>query len=402
MKRGRRRLGALLGMFLFAASLSAQKVETVGGVRVVHNEKGGQWGKNPKVSLQFIRAWGDTEAEDANVAFYLPADIAKDAAGNLYILDSGNHRIQKFSGDGKYIATFGRQGQGPGEFSFPSSLELDSRGYLYVSDPNNQRIQVLTPEGKEYKTIRLVEESVGDIVLMASGHLAMGGGRGLLRIGMEDEEKQKELPKLIRVVDLEGKVASKVGEPHDFKDILLNQMGNQTQFALDRNDNVYLVFLYQNRVEKISPEGKILWRADRKLNYSVEPPKDKGKIERRGGNVSVQTPQMNRCAAGAAVDGKGRVWVATLDRQPKKEEQVGMMIGMTSVGGKRTMSYKVSGDTELRKTDMFKLEIYGPDGVLLGEIPVDIFIDGIFIEGDTLFILDKMRGAQFHEYKITG
>jgi hypothetical protein len=49
---------------------------------------------------------------------------------------------------------------------------------------------------------------------------------------------------------------------------------------------------------------------------------------------------------------------------------------------------------------MYKLEVFGPDGVLLGAIPVTHFVDGIWIHQDRLFLIDRDRGVQFYEYRI--
>jgi hypothetical protein len=48
---------------------------------------------------------------DETVAFCMPMDIELDEPGNLYVLDTGNHRIQKFSPQGKFLSTIGRRGQ---------------------------------------------------------------------------------------------------------------------------------------------------------------------------------------------------------------------------------------------------------------------------------------------------
>ncbi len=399
--RSRIKLGAVLALAIFAMgiTLSAQKVEEVGGVRLVHNVKGGKWGKTPQLSLKFVRTLGELEPKDPNFAFYVPADIAVDGQGNLYVLESGNHRIQKFTPDAKYLATFGRQGQGPAEFYFPESLEIDSRGYLYVSDANNQRIVVLTPEGKDYRVITLAKEAVGEITWLASGELAMQAGRGFPSLD-ELEKKPKFLSRLVKILDLEGRVVREIGEQQDFKDLLLTRAANDAQFAVDGDGRVYFSFARRNAIEKYAPDGKLLWRADRELNYSMKP-KTKGKIERSGGGVSITSPDINDCSKGIAVDSAERVWVVTLDRQLKKEEQVGTSISITSDGGQSSMSYKVHGEVETQDTDAYKLEVFGPDGVLLGEIPLTHFVDGIFIYGDRLFLLDKLRGCKFYEYRIS-
>lgn len=403
MNQARKLIGIVLTSLLVAGTALAQKVETVDGVRTVHNAKGGLWGKSPKISLTKVGTLGDVEATDANLAFYMPSDLALDGSGNLYVLDTGNHRIQKFGPNGKFLTSYGRQGQGPGDFYFPESFGIDGRGTLFVADTNNQRIQVMAADSKENKTIRVPENAVGKIALLRSGLILMGPGRGVMMIGPGGLEKKEEPGKLLKTIDLEGRAVSEFGTPFDFGEMLLNRMGNEVLFVPDAADNVFLIYPYQNRIEKFSPETKLLWKADRPLNYSVDPPKDKGKMEQQGGRFSVRMPQMNRCAGGLAADGKGRLWVATLNRQLKKEEQVNMNVTATmSSGGGRTMGYKADGDTDLRTTDAYKLEIFDPDGVLLGEIPVDSFIDGVFIFGDRLFLLDRLRGTRFTEYKIIG
>ena len=118
-------------LFLIFSLSFAQKIETIDGVCVVHNGKSGKWGKNPKLSLEFVKTIGELETEDENLAFHMPSDIIIDSKGFIYILDSGNHRIQKFDSDGKYITTIGNKGQGPGEFYYPLSIDIDPKGYLY-------------------------------------------------------------------------------------------------------------------------------------------------------------------------------------------------------------------------------------------------------------------------------
>jgi sugar lactone lactonase YvrE len=389
----------LLFLSFLAVAALGQSVETVNGVRLVHNGKEGQWGKKPRVQVELVRTLGDVAAEEEAVAFYMPAGIALDSQGNLYILDTGNHRVQKFGPNGRYLASFGRQGQGPGDFSYPDSIDIDSEDMVWISDPNNQRIQVLTPAGAERKTIGFVKERVGKVRRTKSG-LVMAGGGGVFFGGPGLEEKEQPPPKLFKKLDLEGKVTGEYGEPFDFEHPLLNQMGNQVTFAVDESGCVYLAHLYQNRLEKYSPEGKLLWRADRKLDYSTDPPKDKGKREASGGGLTIRMPRMNQCAEGIAVDRSGRVWVVTLNRQTREEEQVGVNMSMTMNGGERKMSMKAQGNTDLRTTDMYKLEVFSSEGELLGSLPLDHFVDGIYIKGDRLFLWDAMRGAKFFQYRI--
>ena len=402
MRNIMRLIGVVVFLLVFTLTFSfSQKIETIDGVRVVHNAKEGTWGKEPKLSLEFIKTVGDIESTDDNILFYMPTVMAFDEEGYIYVLDSGNHRIQKFDASGTYVATIGNQGQGPGEFQYPQSIDIDSHGMLYVSESMNRRIQILTPEGEEQKTIKMIENSVGLVRAFGSEQMLMGGsGLFSFGMGMMDEE-EKALPKFLKVLDMDGEIQRDFGEQHDFKDFLMNRMGNQFHFILDKSDNIYVAFDYQNRIEKYAPDGKLLWRSDRELNYSTDAPKSKGGIQRSGGRVMIEQPDMNRCASGIGVDSEGRVWVVTLKRQIKEEERVqtGVRVSMSTSGG-RSMNVSVGGNTDVRETDVFQLEVYDTEGVLLGSIPVKHFVDDIFVNGDKIYLLDRMRGMQFFEYKI--
>jgi sugar lactone lactonase YvrE len=385
-------------LLVFSAALYAQKVETVDGVRVVHNDKAGKWGKKPQVSIEFIRNIGELETEDENIAFHIPSDIARDDQGNIYILDGGNHRIQKFDAEGNFLATIGNRGQGPGEFYLPLSLDIDSKGYLYVSDPQNQRVQILKPDGTEFKTLSFHETPAGTTRLLSSGRMVMGKGGIVFSFGPGGETQKPK--KLMKLLDSDGSIQIEFGEPVTYKDNFVNRQGNNYSLAVDGNDNIYVSFEYQNRIEKYSPQGELLWKTDRKLGYSTDLSKAKAKVTRSGGNVQVRGPQMNRCSMGIAVDDKGRIWVVNFDRQLKEEEQVQGNIGVTMTNGQRSVSLSYEGATEVRETDAYKLEIYDYDGILLGSIPLTQFVDDIRIIKDRVYLLDKVRGAQYYEYKI--
>jgi DNA-binding beta-propeller fold protein YncE len=84
----------------------------------------------------------------------LPWGIATDRAGNVYIADWRNDRIQKFDPQGRYLASWGTPGEGPGEFRRPSGVAVDQEGNIYVADWGNERVQVLGPDGHWQATLR--------------------------------------------------------------------------------------------------------------------------------------------------------------------------------------------------------------------------------------------------------
>jgi len=375
-------LRVLTILFLLSSFSNAQKIEEKDGIRIIHNEKGGKWGSKPEISLRLIRTIGGIDTDDENLAFHFPYDIAFDSADNMYILDEGNNRIQKFNPDGKYLATIGRRGQGPGEFQAPSSLDIDAEGFLYVSELGTRRIQILTPEGKAYKTIKSTKYDATKIRQLQTGFIAVGSWP---RIQFA-EAKRQALIKLIKVLDLKGNLQFEFGDMLDYKNNLVNWMGNRIDYDIGKDGNFYIAFAYQNRIEKYSPDGTFLWRADRPLNYGTEPI-FMGQIKRG----SVVTPLLNTVANAIAVDSRGRAWVATLDRQLTRGE-MGEVV--TAPGGR-----KVRRAAKSERLDAYKLEIFDPDGLLLGELRLDHRVHGMRIHKNYLFTWER-DFEKYHQYEI--
>jgi predicted membrane-bound mannosyltransferase/sugar lactone lactonase YvrE len=93
---------------------------------------------------QFIKMWstfGQTNPQDT---FYGPRGLAIDAQGRLYVVDTGNKRIVIFDSDGNFITQFGSAGLDPGLFDEPVGITIDSNGTVYIADTWNQRIQSFT------------------------------------------------------------------------------------------------------------------------------------------------------------------------------------------------------------------------------------------------------------------
>ena len=73
-----------------------------------------------------------------------PRGIAVDARGRVFVADTGNKRILVYDSDGNFILQIGSEGLSIGEFEEPVGLTFDTHGYLYVADTWNQRIQVFS------------------------------------------------------------------------------------------------------------------------------------------------------------------------------------------------------------------------------------------------------------------
>lgn len=80
--------------------------------------------------------------------FNFPRDLVVGKDGRLYIVDSGNFRVQIFDRDGKFVKSFGNVGRQIGQFSRPKEIAADPAGNIYVVDTAFGNFQVFNPEGE--------------------------------------------------------------------------------------------------------------------------------------------------------------------------------------------------------------------------------------------------------------
>jgi hypothetical protein len=376
-----------LPIFVFGLTVSsAQRQETVNGVRLVHNEKGGAWAGSPKVKIELVRMIGGLDEKDPNLAFSSPYDVVRDKAGNVFVLDSRECRVQMIDSEGRFLRSIGRRGQGPGEFQSPFSMDIDEAGLLFVFDAMGRKIEVLSAEGKPLNTLKFDSYANHQIRRLASRRFAKGGSFFLRDL----MARPRRLPRLLTIIDHEGRTVKEFGDPADFKDPNVNAMVNRFDFDADAGQNICLSFWCQNRVEKYDPDGNLVWRADRPLNYGTDVI-DKGRVETSERGTSIQAPRMNTVSTGTAFDGRGRIWVNTWNRQMSDEE----MGASITVGG----ITRTTKQAKVGKMDIHKLEVFAPDGLLLGAIPLGHLAHGIRIFGDTLFVWERTNAAVY-QYRI--
>src|SRR5439155_23590105 len=87
----------------------------------------------------FLTTWGS--AGTGNGQFNAPDGVATDGSGNVYVVDTFNNRIQKFSSTGTFLTTWGSSGTGNGQFNAPYGVTVDGSGNVYVADTDNNRMQ---------------------------------------------------------------------------------------------------------------------------------------------------------------------------------------------------------------------------------------------------------------------
>jgi tripartite motif-containing protein 71 len=87
---------------------------------------------------EFRRAWGSHGSRHGQSAH--PGGIAV-AHGRVYVANTDIDRIAKFTSQGKFLRSWGSKGLGRGQLGFPHGVAVDARGHVYVADSGNDRIE---------------------------------------------------------------------------------------------------------------------------------------------------------------------------------------------------------------------------------------------------------------------
>jgi sugar lactone lactonase YvrE len=221
--------------------------------------------------------WGETG--DGPRQFRGPTAITTDRAGNVYVVDRGNSRVQELTADGQFVRSFptvsrptsdavgpkgtvdvtefaanqierfspdgltiipfGTKGSGPAQFRGPAGIATDGTGAIYISDIGNHRIQKFTSSGHFLM-------SFGDEVqLKQPTGLAIASDS----IYVSDQNANQ-----IVKFSTEGQVQTRwggYGTAH-------GQFERPTSLAVDASGNVYVADSFNNRIQKFSPSGQFL------------------------------------------------------------------------------------------------------------------------------------------------
>lgn len=145
-------------LFLTVPSCSKKAADTgwkaeaslVDGVKTIRNPETPRYG-----TFAFDLVEDLVIGEEKNDAAFFPesAFVNVDGQGGIYVCDIGNRRVQVFDRNGAYIRTLGRQGQGPGEYTYPMGVFFDKAADAFIN--SGRSLVVFGPDAVFKKNVRI-------------------------------------------------------------------------------------------------------------------------------------------------------------------------------------------------------------------------------------------------------
>jgi sugar lactone lactonase YvrE len=244
---------------LFIADTDSQRIRMISRDGIISTIAGnGSWGFS-----------GDGGAAISAQLNY-PASIAVDAAGNLFITDTNNHRIRKISPNGIITTVVGNGRQGSGgdggpasraAMNYPRGIAVDGTGNLYIADTDNQRIRKVDSSG-------IITTLAGN---GTSGFSGDGGPAtdaqlafpvGLTIDGAGNLFIADSVNNRIRKVTPDGIVTTAAGSGMygfrgDGGPALSASLAYPNGVAVDAAGNLFIADTSNQRVRKVTPDGVI-------------------------------------------------------------------------------------------------------------------------------------------------
>ncbi len=376
-------LPVLAGACRSKAPIDASKfsVEVLEGVRHIHNYAPQLEGA-PPVRLELAGKIGELEGREDKDILYDPVDAARLPNGDVLVLESGGCRVKRFNDRRQLVSSFGGKGLGPGDLISPYRLSLDVRkGLIYIAE--DRRVSWFTLEGRFVGSFKCAAARPGGgsisqqyrtsgMALISDAHIVLPADVSLWAAGGEDA--------LLTVYDGAGTAVRSFGAVTRFEDPLMTLNANIAYFQADKNDECYVAFAHQNRIDKYSRDGELLFSADRRLPFEIRN-EMKGEVFTSGAMKQVFSwPSVTSVTKGVSVDGMGRLWVLTFLIQPNR------------LGG---------FDGQDGFSLCYRFDVFDPQGILqFTVVPPGVNFSGFSIYEDRMYLVDPGDESCVYEYRM--
>ncbi|GHT24907.1 hypothetical protein FACS189430_10700 [Bacteroidia bacterium] len=213
---------------------------------------------------------GCADGKGAAACFHSPAGIAVDADENLYVADFNNHRIRKITAEG-IVSSFAGSVRGfadsagtAAEFDSPNDVAIDAAGNVYVADTGNQQIRKITPDGavttvkcslcRDAKSTKLVP------LLYSPASMTVDAAGNVYVADMVNHQIGKITP--------EGVTTILAGGERGYADGAEALFSVPAGLAMDAAGNLYVADAGNYKVRKILPSGIVTTLAGSTFGYA--------------------------------------------------------------------------------------------------------------------------------------
>ena len=246
---------------------------------------------NPKTPLMKMRivfkeelSIGEVEG-DKNYMFGSVILFNTDKDGNFYVADYDNQRILKYDSDGKHLLTFGREGQGPGEFRSLSIPRFDKDNNLFITDTLNRRISIFDKNCEYLKQMKF-QERYNDVYINSKGYLIaikwnMSPESGVMKMNFVYGLFDDSFNLVAEIYKNESEFPSPPGtdESSIAKSLAEALSGSafrpQIGYTVASNDLIYLGYSDTYEIRVYSPEGQLIKKITRDYDPIPVSKKDK-------------------------------------------------------------------------------------------------------------------------------
>lgn len=231
-----------------------------------HNNQDIPFKKVKEYLLKEILSIGTTKV-DTNYTFSRIVDLEVDKKGNIYVLDYGNKRIQKYDHLGKYLLAIKPEVEHIKNFKDPVAIELDSRDNLIVMDEGNLLCQIFTPLGKFKKQFSIQGSFFTDLLMDSKDNIIIAD----TYIALEESTRGTKF----QLYDRDGNFLLTICDKH-ISDAIQKGMLNQFGGTINGSNHLYVANLVSNsnyQIDIYDLKGEFLSKINRtvsRIPYTLE------------------------------------------------------------------------------------------------------------------------------------
>jgi DNA-binding beta-propeller fold protein YncE len=219
-------------------------------------------------------------AATCRLCLYGPDNMALDAAGNVYLVDTDHKthsRVLKLSPQGRVLAEWHVFAAVPGRFNGPDGVALDREGNIFVTDGGRDRILKLSPTGRVLAAFGGFPARAFDF----GGHVAVGSHSNIYVVAARLN--------LIWKLSPQGKL---IASWHRAQGPGLDQWNHPEAISVDGDGNLVIQDWGNHRILTLSPTGQTIRAFDGVPNEPLKSASISGAVVGPDGNIHVADYQL--------------------------------------------------------------------------------------------------------------